>query len=231
MNSSLTEIERQALGNLLGVLKGHGNAQWRTFITDWFDCWEPIEKSGISLSQYYRTLKSLSLETKRGIMTGVLLGWNEHHSFLTLYSCINSLIYLKVCETAEYFSMQQFYNFMTFFADLCQDEKQIEVTFSRRQWLYTIRFYKEESLETYGIIDFQLAPPESSDQIVAIVPWYGLLKNKLDLHDCEEFDEDLISSVVEDLYPILQKEFAKTHCHWIYSNWYVFRAKPVHLFR
>lgn len=227
MNDGPTITERQALGNLLDSLKdtldSTGRKEWCDYITEFFSDWEPIHNSNMDLGLYYRTLKRFPQNGKREIIRGVLLGWNEHHSFYTLYNCITKLIYLKVCDTVEYFFLQQFYNFLSHFSEICESLEQIEVTQARLKE-YTIRFYHkdvnpgERYPNVYGIIDFEMSKINETPRL-AIVPWKGLLSAWKQIDESEVLDADNVEDFISDIYPLLSKEFAKTHCPWINSQW------------
>jgi len=228
MNGGPTIIERQALGNLLMVLqrKGENNNQWKNFIVRWFDDWSPICNSTISNYDYYKTLKEFPTNGKREIIRGVLLGWNEHHDTSILYNTINALIYLKVCNTVEYFFLQQFYNFLTYYSTICKSKELIKVE-PKNNSFYTIRF-KKDGFYSIGIVDFQL-PPIGKDSLFCIVPWTGLLSAKNGIKESEILEEDTLDSIIEEeIYPLLQKEFAKKHCQWIRSKWdFSYQKEPL----
>lgn len=230
MSNRPTNLQREALGKLLEVLKRNGNQRWKEFITSWFSDWEPICDSDMSQYQYYKTLKDFPIYGKREIIRGVLLGWNEHNDTLTLYNCINSLIYLKVCDTIEYFFMQQFYNFLTFYGKLCKSDEQI-IIHAKDNSFYTIRFRKEgvysDYGESFGIIDFQLSPI-GEDNVFCIVPWNSLLSVTTGIDEGDILDEETLSNIIGEIYPLLNNEFAKSHCHWIDSNWdFCYRKEPL----
>lgn len=231
MNGGPTIIERQTLGNLLDVLKKEGNQEWKEFITSWFSDWSPISNSDISQYQYNKTLKNFPVNGKREIIRGVLLGWNKHHDSLTLYNCINSLIYLKVCDIVEYFFLQQFYNFLISFGKVCKNKEQIVVQ-PKNHSFYTIRFRKEGVYSEYGasigIIDFQL-PPIGKNDTFCIIPWNSLLSAKTGLKENEVLEEETLPSIIEEeIFPLLENESAKEHCHRIESSWdFCFRKEPL----
>ena len=213
-------LERQALGTLFNVLTeqnplGYGNYFWNDF-----EEWEPIKDAEIPPQKYYSTLKGIPHHAKRVIIQSVLLGWNKHHDIYTLYQGITTLIYLKICETSEYFFLQQIYNFLIYFKDVCGSDEFIEIE-SHRPNEYTIRFWKDNSWNhtngTHGIVDFQLEP-YGADPLMAIVPWYGLINSQFGREDTFNNEEEL-KYLMNDLYPIINNEFAKKHCPWINSSW------------
>ncbi len=219
MNNGPSIIERQALGNLLEALKknGNGNQNFSNYMTSWFSDWNPISNSDISLQQYYKTLKKFPTNAKREIIRGVLLSWNKHHNFQILYHSINTLIYLKVCDTVEYFFIQQFYNFLSSFSKVCNNSEFITIE-ARNASFYTIRFY-EDRLNSKGIVDFQLAPI-GRGEVFCIVPWNSLLSSKTGIEEDEVLEEGTWNEIVStEIYPLLKNEFAKQHCNWINSNW------------
>ena len=224
MNNSPSRIEREALGNLLKVLikqsKNHDKS-WENFITSYFSNYEPIMDSDINGYKYYSTLKAFPLNAKREIIRGVLLGWNEHHDHLTLYQCITTLIYLKLCGPVEYFFMQQFYNFISYYESICPSCKNIWIQANSNS-NYRIRFLEKENEpfgHNYGYIDFQMSPV-NEDNRLAIVPTFTLLNIKGNLPENTEHDKQSMDSIVsEQIVPLLNDEFAKEHCPWIYSSW------------
>ena len=223
-----TIIERQALGDLLDVLlkKGDSNSKWKAFIASWFADWNPIHNSAIGRYEYYKTLKEFPAYGKREIIRGVLLGWNEHHDTQILYDTINVLIYLKLCNTIEYFFVQQFCNFLISYSSLCKSNDQIIVE-PRDNSFYTIRFM-EEDIFSIGAIDFQLSSI-GKDNVFCIVPWGNLLSAKTGECEDEILNDDVLPYIIEnEIFPLLENEFAKELCPWITSSWdFDYRKEPL----
>ena len=226
MSNSPSLIERVALGNLLKVLIRQSlnhDKKWEDFITSYFADWNPIMDSDISGYRYYSTLKSFPLNAKREIIRGVLLGWNEHHDHLTLYQCIITLIYLKLCGPVEYFFLQQFYNFMSYYESICPSCKNIWIQDINNSQ-YRVRFHKKENSpfnDNYGVIDFQLSDINDVEKL-AIVPTFTLLNIKENILEDTEHDQQSMDAIVsEQIIPLLNNEFAKKHCTRIYSSWKV----------
>lgn len=221
MNNEPSIIERQALGNLVKVLESK-NYSLKKYYRDSFEGWDPIYDSGISGTKYYRTLKNFPLHAKRCIIQTALKGWNIHKDLLTLHDTITSLIYLDLCGPAEYYFMQILNSLISSYGSELGDLQYIEIE-SYRVSDYTIRFWKDDSFDrdTYGIIDFQLHDV-NTEPVLAIVPWNSLLRKVYDLPSDDENDElseDEIEDVTGQLYEIFSKEWVKTHCPWIRSNW------------
>lgn len=216
-------LERKALGNLREVLKQKGSSsEWKNYIHDFFEDWEPISDSDITLSQYYRTLVDFPDNAKREIIRGVIMGWNEHHDTLTLYLSITTLIYLGICDTVGYFFLQQFYNFLCKFGEVCKDDSQICVI-SLNNSVYTLRFRKEGEVtlygDSFGIIDFGLSRI-GTKPLLFIVPSTSILSKLTGISKDKIFDEELMSGIMsEDIYPLLKNEFAKKHNRLIQSHW------------
>ena len=217
-------IERQALGNLFEHITSQDPVGYGDYFWEEFSDWDPIKNASLSPYQYYSTLKSFPQHAKRLIIQGVLTGWNKHHDLNTLYQAITSLIYLKVCETSEYFLLQQIYNFLTHFKDVCDNLDSIEIE-SRKPNKYTLRFWKDNTIATRfqedgsrGIIDFELEP-YGEEPLLAIVPWFTLLNSYTEQDQDTKWDEDDRSWIIDELYDELSNEFAKTHCPWIQSTW------------
>ena len=224
MTNSPSTIEREALGSLLKVLirkSMNHNKKWEDFITSYFADWNPIMDSDISGYRYYSTLKSFPLNAKREIIRGVLLGWNEHHDHLTLYQCITALIYLKLCGPVEYFFLQQFYSFMSYYESTCPSSDNIWIQANSNS-NYRIKFLEKENEpfgHNYGYIDFQMSRINEENRL-AIVPTFSLLNIKENLSEDTEHDKQSMDSIVsKQIAPLLNNEFAKKHCPWIYSSW------------
>ncbi len=224
MDNSPSITEREALGKLLKVLirkSMNHDKKWEEFITSYFAEWNPIMDSDISDYRYYSTLKSFPLNPKRAIIRGVLLGWNEHHDHLTLYNCITTLIYLKLCGPVEYFFLQQFYNFLSYYESVCPSCKNIWIQANSNSH-YIIRFLEKENEpfgHNYGGIEFKMFS-ENGESKLAIIPTFTLLNIKGYLPEDTEHDKHSMDSIVsEQIVPLLNNEFAKEHCPWIYSSW------------
>ena len=212
-------LERQALGTLFDVLTKQNPVGYENYFWNSFEEWEPIKDTEMPPQKYYSTLKGIPHHAKRVIIQSVLLGWNKHHDKYTLYQGITTLIYLKICEVSEYFFLQQVYNFLTYFEDVCSSDEFIEIE-SHAPNKYTIRFWKDNSLThingTHGIIDFELEP-YGTDPLVAIVPWYDLINSYFGREDI--LNEEDLKWLMGELYPVIDNEFAKKHSPWINSSW------------
>lgn len=213
-------IERQALGNLLQVLTDKNPTAYGDYLWESFEDREPIKDSDISGTLYYATLRSYPLVAKRWIIQSVLTGWNVHHDLTLLYESINTLIYLGMCGPAEYFLMVNVFNFLSSFGRYLESTQFAEIE-SHRPNEYTLRFWKDERGswgDTYGIIDFQLhgvnEPP-----VLAIVPWFGILKNVDIISDEDNPSQESLESSIYDIYKIMNDEFPKKHCPWIHTEW------------
>lgn len=221
MQEGPTLLQRKAIGRMINFIQSSNPTKWGTWLWEDLENWNIENGDDISLFQYYSTLKSLPPHPKREIINSILDGWNHHHDIKTLYDSIISLICLKVCNSSEYFLLQQIFNFLTYFSDVCESDNDIFITRNPRNHIYTLRFTKGEGIygASHGIIDFQLND-YNQDPIVAIVPWYSLLSVKYVIPDELDFDEsDIEDFVANNLYSIIKNEFAKKHCPWIYSNW------------
>lgn len=210
--------QRQALGNLADVLTSKKPVVFKNYFKDFFEEWNPIYDSNISGYSYYKAIKDFPLNVKRYIVQAVLKGWNLHKDLLTLYETINTLIYLDVCGPAEYYFMQIAYNMLSDFSDKLDCQPFVEIQ-SYTNSKYTMRFWKDvKRYDTYGIIDFELHN-EHQPPLLAVVPWFDLLKNVYEYDEEEEFDEETIDEVTQEIYPLFENEFAKKHCHRIQSEW------------
>ncbi len=214
-----TLLQRQAIGKLVTVITKKNPTIWGNYLWEQFESWDIIANSDISLYDYYYELKHIPDWPKRSIVYTVLMSWNYHHNMQTLYNAINTLIYLKVCNSTEYYLMQYMFNFLQYFSTLCKNINTIEIQqnmFNRDT--FTLRFWKDDChLDTHGIVDFQFSPVGKEPQI-AIVPWFGLINEKTNHrynYNTQQGIDDLVNT---EFLPLLQKEFAKKHCPWIYSN-------------
>ena len=140
---------------------------------------------------------------------------------MTLYECITTLIYLKLCGPVEYFFLQQFYNFLSYYESVCPSCKNIWIQANSNSH-YKIRFLEKENEpfgHNYGCIEFKMFS-ENGESKLAIVPTLSLLNIKGYLPEDTDHDKHSMDSIVsEQIVPLLNNEFAKEHCPWIYSSW------------
>lgn len=212
-------LQRQAIGNLISEITKENPIIWGNYLWEQMNGWNIIANSDISLHDYYYELKHLPDWPQRSIVYTILMSWNYHHNLQTLYNAINKLIYLKVCNETEYFLMQYMFNFLQYFSTVCENIKTIEIQqnmFNRN--MFTLRFWQDNShLETHGIVDVQFSPVGQEPRI-AIVPWFSLIDKKTNHrynYNTQRGIDDLVNI---EFVPLLQNEFAKKHCPWIYSN-------------
>ena len=212
-------LQRQAIGNLINTITKDNPTVWGNYLWEQMEGWNIIANSNISLPGDYYELKHIPDWPKRSMVYTILMSWNFHHDLQTLYNAINKLIYLKVCNATEYFLMQYMFNFLQYFSTVCKNVNtiQIEQNMFNRD-MFTLRFWKDNShSETHGIVDFQFNPVGKEPRI-AIVPWFSLIGEKTNHRynfNTQRGIDDLINA---EFVPLLQKEFAKKHCPWIYSN-------------
>ena len=210
--------QRQALGNLADLLTSKNPVVFKNYFKDFFDEWNPIYDSNISGYSYYKAIKEFPMNVKRYIVLAVIDGWNLHKDLLTLYETINTLIYLDICGPAEYYFMQIAYNLLSDYGNKLECLPFVQIQYYSNT-KYTIRFWKEMSRhDTYGIIDFELHNEHQPPRL-AVVPWFDLLKNVYRYDEDEEFDDEIIDEITQEIYPLFENEFAKKHCPWIQSEW------------
>ena len=212
-------LQRQAIGNMIATITKDNPTVWGNYLWEQLEGWNIIANSDISLTAYYYELKHIPDWPKRSIVYTILMSWNYHHNLQTLYQAINKLIYLKVCNATEYFLMQYMFNFLQYFSTVCKNVNtiQIEQNMFNRD-MFTLRFWKDIShSETYGIVDFQFSSIGKEPRI-AIVPWFSLIGEKTNHRYNFKTQHGIDDLVNCEFVPLLQKEFAKKHCPWIYSN-------------
>lgn len=222
-------LQRQAIGNLLQTITNNHPTEWKNWLFDSLADWNLLPNSDISLSEYYNTLANLPAYPKRLLCQIVIMGWNEHHDLLTLYDSINSLIYLKVCGPSEYFFMQQVYNFIAYFKDVCDDYSKIFIQ-EHNPHKYTLRFTEDGHMmgKSLALVDLEMSRTTDAPMVV-VVPWYISFDNLNGLPEGTTQSQIQSTSdfIESEIMPIICNEFAKRHCSWIYSNCdFSFRNHP-----
>lgn len=219
-----TLLQRQAIGNMFDFITKSHNAQWGNYLFDTLEEWHLLPNSDISAYNYYSTLQNLPDWPKRIIVQIVLNGWNEHHDLLTLYDSINTLIALGVCGPSEYLLMHQVYNFIQYFRDLCDNDKDIILNEANIN-CYSLLFTKNGSMmnwryaERLAVVDISMSKIDHAP-LVIVAPTYFSFLRKLGLADDYEFDEwGKKELIIDKILPIVSNEFAKKHCHWIYTDY------------
>ena len=222
MASGPTLLQRQAIGKLFQHITNEHSATWGNYLFESLEDWNLLPNSDISRSQYYSTLANLPSHPKRVICQIVIMGWNEHHNIQTLYDSIISLIYLKVCGPAEYLFLQQIYNFIIHFKSVCDDVKNIYIN---QLGLHQYNIVFEKNYETLAVIDIKMNHP-STDPGLDIIPWFVSFDNLkgLERHTTRTQIQSINDFVSNEVMPIIDNEFAKTHCPWIYSS-YEYKVK------
>lgn len=218
MSDGPTTLQRQAIGNMFQYITNNHPQAWGNWLFDALEDWDLLPNSEISPSQYYSTLANLPAHPKRIIMQIIIMGWNEHHDMQALYDAINTLIYLKVCGPAEYFFLHQVYNFMSYFQSVSNDDKKIFIQMHNLN-KYTLRFTSDGHMmgESKALVDLEMS--RSSDEpMVVVAPWYYSFDNKMGLPEGTSKSRHTQEFIEEEVLPIICDEFAKRHCHWIYSN-------------
>lgn len=217
MSTGPTLLERQAIGNMLQHITENHKKQWGNWLFEQFKDWNLLPNSNVPLEQYYYTLANIPPHPKRVICQFIVLGWNIHHDLHTLYDSIVSLIYLKICGPSEYFFLQQIYNFIVHFRSVCDNDANIFIE-QHNLHRYGIRFFGDMD-ETLALVDINMNPTKE-DPGVTIIPWYVSFDNLngLEVHTTRKQVQSAQDFVLSEVMPVIKKEFAKTHCPWIYSN-------------
>lgn len=212
-----TLIQRQAIGNMLQHITDGHPEKWGNWFFETLEDWDLLPKSNLSASEYYTTLANLPAFPKRILCQLIIMGWNEHHDYLALYESIITLIQLKVCGPCEYIFIQQVYNFIEHFKDVCDEDRKIFIQ-QHNINKYSIRFTEDGHImgETLALVELEMSPTTDAPTVV-IAPWYFSFDNLKGLPEGFSQNESDIEFVNKEVVPIISNEFAKRHCRWIHS--------------